>query len=422
MNKKVNGNFDNQSYRAVADYMRNLKENDRTPFLATSYVLGSSDYESDTDRAKYWIEDLNGELYQTVFSDVAEDYGDLESRAQRAIFSLGREWSRQYFDSLYARLQLEKQPDGSFFRYYPESETAESGRAIVVSYSPGFPGQEKPPIFARSEGAIVFPGEKYGLHTRVFISRKGLPTYEAKDLGLIFIEKNEFKFDNRILMTGNDQVEYMKVVWKAADMIEPGIASDMTHLAHGTIRFGDGKKMSSRLGNVTRAVDVLDSVSQLVEKNYSGVNSDQTMLGAVKYEFLKYRLGGDIAFDPEESVALEGNSGPYLQYAHARAKSILSRTDVQKMSKLENLEPAERSLVRKISEYTEIIERATDELMPHHICTYLYELAQEFNRFYEHNRVVGDPREAVRLSLVKTYAQTLKSGLELLGISAPEQM
>jgi arginyl-tRNA synthetase len=86
------------------------------------------------------------------------------------------------------------------------------------------------------------------------------------------------------------------------------------------------------------------------------------------------------------------------------------------------LQADERSLLRKIGEYGEVVERATSELMPHHICTYLYELAQRFNQFYEHNRVIGDDREAVRLSLVQCYADTLKSGLALLGITAPDRM
>ena len=179
-------------------------------------------------------------------------------------------------------------------------------------------------------------------------------------------------------------------------------------------------------------------------------------LGAVKYEFLKHRLGGDIAFDPQESVSTQGNSGPYLQYAHARACSILARasgspripgeqlsSDAQRTNPYvsasvlaahpglhdaaeslnnQSFEPGERSLVRKLGMYAETVDQATAELMPHIICTYLYELAQEFNRFYEHNQVIGDAREATRIGLVARYIETLKNGLELLGIFAPEQM
>jgi len=148
----------------------------------------------------------------------------------------------------------------------------------------------------------------------------------------------------------------------------------------------------------------------------------QVVLGAVKYAFLKPRMGGDIIYDPNESVSLQGNSGPYLQYAHARACSILAKAVEHKDVELSDLTADEHSLLRKITEYSEAVEKATNELMPHHICTYLYELAQKFNQFYEHNRVIGDEREALRVQLVTHYAGTLRNGLNLLGITAPERM
>jgi arginyl-tRNA synthetase len=126
-------------------------------------------------------------------------------------------------------------------------------------------------------------------------------------------------------------------------------------------------------------------------------------------------------YNPEESVSLEGDSGPYLQYAHARARSILAKAGETK-GEVTDLSPAERSLARKISEYPEVIAKAVDELMPHHIAIYLYELAQSFNRFYEHNRVIGDPRQATRQQLVELYADVLKDGLSQLNIAAPEHL
>jgi len=172
-----------------------------------------------------------------------------------------------------------------------------------------------------------------------------------------------------------------------------------------------------------RAVDVIDAAAA-ANKELIGQENDVTVLGAVKYAFLKQRMGGDIIYDPAESVSLEGNSGPYLQYAHARAKSILSKEPsvTGNHLPLTGLEAGERSLLRKISQYSEVVDQATAELMPHHICTYLYELAQTFNRFYEHNRVISDPRQQLRLGLVSAYADTLKAGLNLLGITAPDRM
>ncbi|HMT55588.1 MAG TPA: arginine--tRNA ligase [Candidatus Saccharibacteria bacterium] len=423
MNKNTNGTFQSENYSSTLQHMHALKAEDRAPFLASSYVVGSADYESDLADAKQLIEALNADLYKTVFSKQAGDLDDVASTSQREIHTLGRQWSREYFDRFYERLQLKKQQNGTFFRYYPESETARPGESIVQNELLKGDAQS---IFTPSDGAVVFRGEDHGLHTRVFLTKQGLPTYETKDLGLIFMESKEFSFDYRILITGSDQKEYMKVVWKVADLLEPGIGTKMTHMTNGIIKFGDGKKMSSRLGNVTRAVDILDTVQAIVSKTGVAKSDEAIMLGAVKYEFLKYRVGGDIAFDPEESVSTQGNSGPYLQYAHARASSILHKATKNTISQLteNNLEfdEAERSFLRKLSHYSLVLDDAVAELAPHVITTYLYELAQIFNSFYEHNRVIGDERETVRLALINRYRQTLQHGLELLGIHAPEQM
>lgn len=158
-----------------------------------------------------------------------------------------------------------------------------------------------------------------------------------------------------------------------------------------------------------------------VGESGDAVRDEQIYLGAVKYEFLKHRLGGDIAFDPEGSVSLQGNSGPYLQYALVRAKSILAKSTLSP-SDVTDLEQGERHLVRKLAEYQLVLNQSTIDYAVHPICSYLYELAQEFNKFYENNLVVGDPRETTRLSLVQAYADTLADGLSILGIQAPDKM
>ncbi len=199
----------------------------------------------------------------------------------------------------------------------------------------------------------------------------------------------------------------------------PELVAATTHFTHGRIKLAGGVKMSSRKGNVLMAADVLESVAEAGRQ--SGRPNPSAELAAIKYAFIKTRIGGDIVYDPEESVSLEGNSGPYLQYAHARARSILAKADTQPGSSAE-FEPGERALVRKLSEYQDVIDLATRDLRPHYICTYLFELAQTFNRFYEKNRVIGDEREAWRLTLVLVYADVLKDGLTLLSIHAPDKM
>lgn len=376
-----------------------IPDAERSEWLASAYVEGTNLYE-ESEQAKTEIVELNKRIYK-IHSD-----NDHESPLAQ-IYWTTRGWSYDYFNEFYTRI------GSKFEKYYPESETAEIGLATVRAHIGD--------VFEESDGAVVFKGEDYGLHTRVFINSEGLPTYEAKDVGLIMKKRDDYRFDRSVVITGNEQAQYMSVVLKAVEQFEPELSKATTHLTHGIVKMAGGVKMSSRQGNILRAVDVLDVAAE-ANKQLTGQDNEQTVLAAVKYAFIKNRIGGDIIYDPAESVALEGNSGPYLQYAHARARSILAKAPEVNVEGLVGLEPGERSLLRKISEYGEVIEKAINELMPHHIATYLYELAQTFNSFYEHNRVISDDREGVRLGLVQAYAKTLKNGLELLNIPAPERM
>ncbi|HSX08061.1 MAG TPA: arginine--tRNA ligase [Candidatus Saccharimonadales bacterium] len=370
-------------------------------WMAARYVIGTAAYEDD-EAAKAEIVELNKRVYQI------QAEGDHDTPLAH-IYWTCRAWSYDYFNQFYARIGTK------FEKYYPESEVAGLGLQTVRE-------QLKNGVYSESAGAVVFEGEKYGLHTRVFINSHGIPTYEAKDVGLIMQKWQDYHFDASVVITGNDIVEYMKVVLKSIEQFHPELVKKTVHLTHGQVKLAGGVKMSSRKGNILRAVDVLDAAAA-ANKELTGQESEQTMLAAVKYSFLKQRLGDDIIYDPKESVSLEGNSGPYLQYAHARARSVLRKSSLQPAALTESpLDAAERSLARKISEYPEVLDRAVAGLIPHHICTYLYELAQSFNRFYEHNRVVGDARERLRLGLVARYADTLKAGLEVLGITTPERM
>ncbi len=375
-----------------------IDESQRSEWMAAAYVKGTAAYEDD-ESARAKIIDLNKQVYA-----VHADNDHASPLAQ--IYWTCRQWSYDYFDAFYKRI------GSDFEKYYPESDTAELGLQTVRKHIG--------PVFTESDGAIIFKGEDYGLHTRVFINSQGLPTYEAKDVGLIMKKWQDYHFDRSIIITGNEQLQYMTVVQKAIEQFAPELAQASSHLTHGIVKLAGGKKMSSRKGNILRAVEVLGVAATAAQAVNKAAN-DQIVLGAVKYAFLKNRIGGDIIYDPDESVALEGNSGPYLQYAHARACSILGKAGSTGQV-ADNFTPGERSLIRKMSEYNEVVDRAVAELMPHHICTYLYELSQVFNRFYENNRVIGDSRQTERLSLVQAYANTLKTGLQVLNISAPEKM
>lgn len=374
----------------------------RARWISQAYVIGAKAYE-ENETAKQEIIELNKLVY-------SYHEHDEHNTPLAQIYWMTRQWSLDYFDAFYTMIQVDH------LDYIPESSTAPIGLAVVHE-------QLERGNLQRSEGAVVFIGDPAKhLHTRVFVTSNGLPTYETKDIGVIWKEVADYHFDHRILITGNDQKEYMRVVYAAAELFRPELAGRMTHLTNGTVRFGDGSKMSSRLGNVARAADVLAIVQERVARlTTDPVVQRQVALGAIKYAFAKYRMGNDIAFDMDETVSLQGNSGPYIQYAHARACSILAKASAEPVEPTDCTDD-ERLLLRKLSEYPEVVEKAAREYLVHGICHYLYELAQEFNRFYEKNRVVGSPRQAERLSLVQRYRDTLAAGLALLGIEAPERL
>lgn len=381
---------------------------ERAKWIGKTYVIGAKAYEED-EAAKNEIIELNKAIY--AFHEQND-----HSSPMAQIYWETRQWSFDYFDAFYDLIEVDR------MHYYPESSTAPIGLKVVAE-------QLEKGNLEKSEGAIVFKGdEKKHLHTRVFVTSNGLPTYETKDIGVIWKEAEDYNFNHRILMTGNDQKEYMRVVFAAADTFKPGIGTQMTHLTNGTVKFSDGQKMSSRLGNVSRAVDVLDEIKKKAGELAKGDKTleNQIALGAIKFAFARYRLGSDISFDVEETVSLQGNSGTYIQYAHARACSILAKAE-RNLSEIpfESLPKAtdsERGLLQKLSEFPNVIAKASSEYMVHGICRYLYELAQEFNRFYEQNRVISSDREELRLKMVERYRNTLAEGLKLLGIDAPEKM
>jgi arginyl-tRNA synthetase len=376
-----------------------VDDDQRSNWMTERYVEGTAAYE-ENEQSKAEIIELNKKVYKI------HQTNDHDSPFAQ-IYWTCRQWSYDYFDYFYGRL-------GSHFeKYYPESQNAELGLKTVRE-------QLQKGVYIQSDGAVVFRGEPYGLHTRVFINREGLPTYEAKDVGLIMAKWHDYKFDVSLIITANEQAEYMKVVLKSIEQFMPELASKTIHLTHGMVKLAGGVKMSSRKGNILRATDILDAAAA-ANKKARGQDDPQVTNAAVKYSMLKQRIGGDVIYDPAESVSLEGNSGPYLQYAHARACSILAKAK-STAGKISDLQADERSLVRKISQYPEVVNKATTELAPHHVCTYLYELAQTFNRFYEKNRVLGDERQAQRLQLAQLYANVLKDGLGLLNISAPERL
>ena len=376
--------------------------------IANAYVEGTRAYEDD-ENAKKEIIELNKEIYHIAENNIHD--GELAE-----LYWKGRETSYQYFEDFYKRVGVK------FDKYYPESTVAKRGLSEVKEHTPE--------VYTESNGAVVFEGEKYDLHTRVFINAEGLPTYEAKDVGLIFTKWDDYKFDKSIVITGNDIIDYMKVVLKSISLYAPELVERTKHITHGNVRLPGNEKMSSRKGNFIKAVDVLNSVEALVVRSASpdsshsiATNTSQIALGAIKYAFLKYKIGGNIEFDAKESVSTTGNSGVYLQYSAVRAKKILAgvKADEADFAKWE-LNENEKKLIKKLAQYGGVLKEAVSDFAPHKVANYLYETAQEFSRFYENVKVAGSSQEAERATLVETYYKVMEHGLNILGIVIPEEM
>ena len=377
---------------------------EKTELIGKCYVEGTRAYDDD-EIAKQEITQLNALIYDINKSGPDKSYDDPYTAKIAYLYWWGREASYAYFAEFYRNLGL------VFDKFYPESSVAELGKETVL--------KNTPETYQESDGAIIFKGEKFGLHTRVFINKEGLPTYEAKDVGLIFQKNTDYHFDKSVVITGDEQKEYMRVVMKSIEQYAPELIEKSVRLTHGMVKLPGAVKMSSRKGNFIKAVDVLDMIKETLKTEYNS-DDEKITLGAIKYAFLKSKLGGDIELDIKESVSMTGNSGPYLQYSTVRAKKILAKANGERTS--DELDTAEINLIKKMSNYESVLAEATKDLAPHRLATYLYETAQEFSRFYENCPVAGSDNETERKKIVETYLKIITHGLNLLGIEVPERM
>ena len=374
--------------------------------LGEAYSIGARAYEEEAFKNE--INEINKKIY------------DRSDKEINKLYDWGREVSLEYFETIYEKL-------GTKFNFkFFESETGSFGKKIVEE-------NIKNGVFEKSDGAIVFKGEKYGLHTRVFINSEDLPTYEAKELGLAKIKHDKYPYDISVVITGNEINDYFKVLLRVMEIIFPELAQKTKHISHGMLRLPTGK-MSSRTGDVITAESLIADVEKLTEEKIKDRNYGKALgreiiekvsIGAIKYSILKHTVGGDIIYDFEKSISFEGDSGPYLQYSCARAKSVLEKAEREgiKMSVGETMTET-LELEKLLYRFSEIVERAGKEYSPHYIASYLIELAGSFNSFYAKHKIVDkeDETSPYKVAIATAFATTMKNGLKLLGIQAPERM
>lgn len=391
----------------------NLSIEEKANYIGKCYSDGSNLYDTD-ENIKKEIDEINKKIY------------DKSNDGINKIYDWGREVTLEAFEEIYKIL-------GTKFDYYFfESVMAPIGEKIVRENIPN--------IFQESDGAIVFHGEEYDekLHTRVFINSNGLPTYEAKEIGLAMTKFDKEKdLDLSIVTTAIEQGEYMKVVQKAISLIHPEMEKKMKHITHGMMKLATGK-MSSRKGNIITGESLLRGSMDMVKEKMNNREFDDSEIkniseivgvSALKYSILKSSIGSDIVYDAEKSVSFEGDSGPYLQYTAVRANSILEKSkeflkDGPWGSHLNDRPLEVTELEKYLYQFSEVVEHSYYLLEPHHIATYLTELASSFNTFYGNTQILAEENKcmAYHLDLVKSFYQTMKNGLWLLGIEVPEKM
>lgn len=350
------------------------------------------------------------------------EYNDKETQA---LWKKMTKWVLKGFAETYQRFGVE------FEKEYFESEYYEKGKGVA------YEGLQKDVFVKDDTKAIVAPLEKYGLSNKVILRGDGTSVYITQDLYLAQQRYADFKFDSMIYVVASEQQLHFKQLFKILHLLERPFACDLYHLSYGLVNLPTGR-MKSREGTVVDADDLLDEVAALalqeVEKRYSSLSvkekkrrAEFISLGAIKFFLLKVDASRDMIFNPEESISFDGETGPYVQYAHARACSILDKAGKQVRNSVDFFllkESSEQALLKLLQQFPEKAAEAAVQYKPHILCHFVLDLAQKFNEFYHALLVISEDKKVMnaRLMLVDAVRQVLANGLSLLGIYAPEEM
>lgn len=370
------------------------------------YVEGTKAYD-ESEQVQKEVREIANKLYN---KDINSD--------EYKIFNACKELNLAYFAFITERL------GSNFDGFIFESETGPIGKQLVQD--------NVPRVFTESEAAVIYDGEKRGLHTRVFINKDGNPTYEAKDLGLLKLKFNTYSPDISVFVTDHEQGPYFKVVSTAAGEINKDWQEKTIHLTHGRMTF-KGAKMSSRLGGVPTAEEVLNTIKEFAKEKFTersaGMDTDSfadmVAIAALKFSILKVAPGKPVNFDPEEALSFEGDSGPYVQYTYVRTRALLEKGAALNIFPQAIETYVASDVERVLYRFEEVALQAAECYAPHHIAHYLLEVAQAFNTRYAQEKVIDENNRelsAHRLAIASAVGTVLKNGLNLLGIETPERM
>ena len=346
----------------------------------------------------------------------------------RALWEKMNAWVYAGFDETYKKMGV------GFDKIYYESQTYLKGKAKVEE------GLEKGLFERHEDGSVWADLTNEGLDQKLLLRSDGTSVYMTQDIGTAEMRYEDFPIDKMIYVVGNEQNYHFQVLSILLDRLGFKWGRELTHFSYGMVELPNGK-MKSREGTV---VDADDLMELMVEDAYKtsmelGKFDDMTEderheiarivgMGALKYFILKVDARKNMLFNPEESIDFNGNTGPFIQYTHARIRSILRKAvegTISPMSLMGPISPKEVELIQKMNEFGAVVEQAGKDYSPSGIANYCYELTKVFNQFYHDYSILNEPDEhkkAVRLMLAKNVAKIIKTGMGLLGIEVPERM
>ena len=393
-------------------YLKNKKKEPKTQrgtWLGHIYTQAHQATKK-SKKAEQEVKEINKKLY-------AKDKEFLE------LWKKTRKWCLDDFEDLYKEFGVK------FNRLYFESEADPLGKEEVQKAL-------KKNIAKESDGAIIFDFEEDNLGIYVAITGDGTPTYQTKELGLALLKQKEYKFDKSVHVVGSEQELFFRQVFKTYELMKSPMARISKHLAYGLVMLPEGK-MSSREGTMVLYDDLLEKIKAAAEKEIKRRHKKLSKkeiekraatisFGALKYGMIARENQKTLVFDWDQALAFEGNTGPYIQYAHARCNSIIQKAE-SKLPKDIHYEllttEEEKALLKLLATFEERIEAAAN-YKPYLLAHYLYDLAQSFNNFYHKHQVNSENPDLsnARLALVAAIQQVLANGLQLLGIEAPQEM
>jgi len=290
-------------------------------------------------------------------------------------------------------------------------------------------------LLEESQGARIVNLEKYGLGVCIIEKSDGTTLYATRDIAAAIDRHKKFNYDYMFYEIGSEQRLHFKQIFKILELLGYGWSEKLVHIDHGLYLDKDGKKFATREGRMVVMEDILKETKDLAKKEIlkreNKISKEELekrasviALAAIFYGDLKNYRVNDVVFDLERFISFEGDTGPYLLYTYARARSILEKAKYQKNKSYEikNLDDLEKNLVFQLSNFPEGVNNAFNNLSPQVIANYAFQLSQTFNEFYHAAKVIGSENEQFKLALVDSFSQVLKNALSLLGIPVIKKM